>query len=890
VGDVTSIRGKDIGVSEQTMLVNASAGDECRIAIVEGDRLEELYTERASVQSHVGNVYLGRVVNVEAAIQAAFVDFSIGRNGFLHVSDLHPMHFPGESKDSTEKVGKKTPRRNRPPMQQSLKKGREILVQVLKDGIGTKGPTLTSYVSIPGRYLVMMPYMENLGVSRRVEDDDQRREMRKVLDSLDTPPGFGFILRTAGFGVTKTELKRDLAYLLRLWKDMEKRRKRAGGKPIELYSESDLLIRTVRDVLTKDIGRIIVDDVSALQRIDRFLRVVAPRSGPQVALYDLHTPLFHAYGIEAQIEEIRTPTVPLPSGGSLVIEETEALVAIDVNSGRSRDSRDAETTAFKTNMEAVEEISRQLRLRDLGGLVINDLIDMRSRSHQQQVESKFKDCLKRDRAKTKTLRTSQFGIIEMTRQRMRGGLRRASETDCPHCSGTGSVKRPEAVALDAVRQLVTLFEHDVVQRVEIVVAPRVASELLTVQRTNMTLAEQRTGKKIEVRVSEQIAPGRVDYYAYDDRGADINLERLPAPQPPTELRVLKREEIDELEADDDKLIADPESEEKQRLAESLESGDVSVEGEKSGKRKRRRRGRRRKSKNGEEAAEEAREPASDTKDEETPAVEEDEEGGKKKKRRRRRRRRKSTAESDAATDEGATDDEVASEAVDDAEEDRGDDTTEPDDADAGTTAPKTKKKRRRGKKKTTDATDAKMDAAAEGDDAADATDADRAKSHRRERTKKSFVRGKTKPAEATDPAGDTPPASEADDEALKASDEDAIAAPTRKKVKKTSKKKVAEKKTNVSKKKATKTASSKEPADTKTAAEADDEASGPAVKKKRTVRKRKKTTSRTEQADASASPAEPAPEPKPKPRPLMRGVKRKRSSVLSPGTRRDDDR
>ncbi|MFG0252173.1 MAG: Rne/Rng family ribonuclease, partial [Phycisphaerales bacterium JB038] len=427
-------------MSNQIMLVNAAAGDECRIAVLEDGRLEELYSERTSSQSHVGNVYVGRVTNVEPAIQAAFVDFGVGRNGFLHISDLHPMYFPGETQDTTERVGKKTPRRDRPPMQQALKRGQQILVQVLKEGIGTKGPTLTSYISIPGRYLVMMPFMERLGVSRRVEDEDQRRDMRKILDTLDVPEGFGFIMRTAGLGQTKTELKRDLAYLQRLWKDMQRRKKRAGGKPLELYSESDLLIRTIRDVVSKDIARVVVDDISALKRIDRFLSVVAPRSGPELAYYDQETPLFHAYGVEQQIADIRSPVAPLPSGGYLVIEQTEALVAIDVNSGKSRSSRDAETNAYKTNMEAVKEISRQLRLRDLGGLVINDLIDMTQRKHQSAVENAFRNHLKKDRARTKILRTSQFGIIEMTRQRMRGGIQSAQPKPCPHCEGTGHLK------------------------------------------------------------------------------------------------------------------------------------------------------------------------------------------------------------------------------------------------------------------------------------------------------------------------------------------------------------------------------------------------------------------------------------------------------------------
>ncbi|MCK4872993.1 MAG: Rne/Rng family ribonuclease [Phycisphaerales bacterium] len=576
---------------EQIMLVNAVAKDECRIAIVEDGRLEELYVELASAQTHVGNIYTGKVVNVEPAIQAAFIDFSVGRNGFLHISDLHPKYFPGEDADTTERVGKKTPRRARPPIQDALKKGQQILVQVLKDSIGTKGPTLTSYLSIPGRYLVMMPNMENLGVSRRVEDEDRRRAMRKVLDSLDTPEGFGFILRTAGMDRTKAELKRDLAFLQRLWKDMQRQRGQ-GGATRELYSESDLLIRTIRDVLSKDVTRIVIDDISALKRIDAFLRVVAPRSGPELAYYDCATPIFHSFGIERQIADIRSPTVPLPSGGSLVIEQTEALVAIDVNSGRGKLGRDAETTAYRTNLEAVREIARQVRLRDLGGLVVNDLIDMISREHQATVEERFRSYLKRDRARTKILRTSQFGIIEMTRQRMRGGILRSQHSPCPRCDGTGHVKRAETVSLDAMRHLAALLDVDVVQRVEMAVSPHVASEMLSSQRTRLSLYEQRTGKTIDVRVSEDIPSDRVDYYAYDARGADINLERLPGPRPPSDLRILRHQQIEEMRESTAETLTDEPTESIDELVRSAEAPEESPAP--SG-RKRRRRSRRKKS-------------------------------------------------------------------------------------------------------------------------------------------------------------------------------------------------------------------------------------------------------------------------------------------------------
>lgn len=523
-------------MSHQQMIVNYVPGDECRIAIMEDGRLEELHTERAGSVSFVGNIYVGKVINVEPSIQAAFVDFGLESNGFLHVSDVHPMYFPGADEEATESIGRKTPRRERPPIQQCLKRGQEVVVQVLKEGISTKGPTLTSYLSIPGRYLVMLPDMDRVGVSRKVEDDEQRREMKAVLDELDLPEGFGFIMRTAGEGKGKTDLKRDLAYLQRLWKDIERRRK-LGDKPRLLYAESDLLMRALRDIWTSDISEIVIDNEAALNRAARFMKIVAPRSGTKLLHYNRSTPLFHAYGIEDQILRIHAREVPLPSGGSLVIDETEALVAIDVNSGKMRSHGDAETTAYKTNIEAVDEICRQLRLRDVGGLVLCDLIDMMKREHRRDIENQFKERLKKDRAATKALPISQFGIVEMTRQRQKGSLRSMHYAKCPSCTGRGVLKRPDSVADDAIRDLGALLEHDKVARVEMVVSPRVAGELLSRKRQTLGRMEHLLRKKVDVRVSEDIPLDRVNFYAYEPSGADVEIDRLPKPRPPKDLPV-----------------------------------------------------------------------------------------------------------------------------------------------------------------------------------------------------------------------------------------------------------------------------------------------------------------------------------------------------------------
>jgi len=515
------------------MLINYVPGDECRVAIVTDGVLEEYDAERFDSINRVGNIYIGRVANIEPGIQAAFVDFGVEENGFLHVSDLHPMYFPGQDDETTERVGKKTPRRDRPPIQACLKRGQEIIVQVLKDGVGTKGPALTGYLSIPGRYLVMMPNMDRVGVSRKVEDDDQRRKMRQVLDQLDLPDGFGFILRTAGFDRTKAELKRDLAYLQRLWKDME--RKRRGGKvPRPLYSESDLLVRTLRDQLTTDVDEIIIDSEVALDRASQFMRIVAPRARTKLMRYDSPTPLFHAFDVEHQISAMHAREVDLKSGGRLVFDETEALIAIDVNSGKTRGTRDPETTAYKTNLEATDEICRQLRLRDQGGLVICDLIDMRNAKHRKDIENRFRERLKRDRARATILPISGFGILEMTRQRMKGSYESVHFAECHTCEGRGLVQRPESVAADALRDLAALMGHERVARVEVVVSPRVAGAFLSTKRATLGRIERTSGKHVDVRVSESIPADRVSFYAYEENGSDIDIEKLPSTKQPTE--------------------------------------------------------------------------------------------------------------------------------------------------------------------------------------------------------------------------------------------------------------------------------------------------------------------------------------------------------------------
>lgn len=498
------------------MIINVAPREECRIAILENGKLEEIYLERASAESHVGNIYMGVVTNVEPSIQAAFVDFGLFKNGFLHISDVHSQYFPSNGSDS-EPVGHKMPRRSRPPIQRCLSRGQQILVQITREGIGTKGPTLTTYASIPGRFLVMMPGMQGVGVSRKIEDEEARSRLRRQLAELELPDDVGFIARTAALGRTKRELQSDLNYLTRLWRRVEKRMK-SERAPAELYRESDLVIRTIRDVYTSDIGEILIDVPEVLERAKEFLSIFSPRTNDIVKYYDSPEPIFHRYGIELELERLHSRHVPLRSGGSLVIDQTEALVAIDVNSGRFRTEADAEQTAYRINLEAADEIPRQLRLRDLGGLIICDFIDMRAERHRREIERRLIMNLKQHKERAKVLPMSQFGIVQMTRQRQRASLQRSVYQDCHHCRGAGLVKTAESVALDVMRliQLAVTREH--ISVIEVALSAEVANLLQNRKRATLHELEVKNRRTITIKPEAHYSLDQVNIQCYDARG------------------------------------------------------------------------------------------------------------------------------------------------------------------------------------------------------------------------------------------------------------------------------------------------------------------------------------------------------------------------------------
>ncbi len=543
---------------KQEMLINVAQPEECRIAIVEDGQLEELYVERSSQDNYVGNIYKGKIVNLEPSIQAAFVDFGVGRNGFLHISDVESQYFrqggfdpnkpiqpdgtqnPPQQEEKSSDDGdnqgggtrtRTAPRnkvrpgvrpRIKPPIQDIFRRGDEVLVQVIKEGIGTKGPTLSTYISIPGRYLVLMPALGRIGVSRKIEDDDDRRRLRDILRELNPPKGIGFIVRTAGTDRTKKELSRDLAYLLRLWKVIVRRIKKMPG-PIDIYEESDMIIRTIRDIFTSDVDTIHIDEPAAYERAKEFLQVVMPRYANRLHLYEGKEPLFNKYKLDEEISRINQRQVPLKGGGSLVIDQTEALVAIDVNSGSFRTSGSAEDSAYKLNLIAAKEIARQLRLRDLGGVVVNDFIDMRRERYRRTVEHTLRDAVKRDRARTKILRTSPFGLIEMTRQRIRPSLKRSVYKECPGCVGSGLVKSAESMAIEVVRKLIMASQEERITKITVTVEDEVGNYLNNRKRRELTSLEDEHNLQVLIQGREGVSPEFFKIECEDGSGREVRI-------------------------------------------------------------------------------------------------------------------------------------------------------------------------------------------------------------------------------------------------------------------------------------------------------------------------------------------------------------------------------
>ncbi len=529
------------------MLIDASQPEETRVAIINGKTLEEFDFESFHKQTHRGNVYLAKVVRVEPSLQAAFVDYGQSRHGFLPFTEIHPDYFripvsdrealaaaaeesreditldedgelsidedeieieiPTESSsEESESDGvteaTQSPVRSSPyrkyKIQEVVSKGQVILVQVVKEERGQKGAAMTSYLSLAGRYCVLMPNSrKGGGISRKISSAADRKRLKTIVDSLEVPETMGLIVRTAGQGRNKTELKRDSDYLKRLWNDIREKTLNSIA-PALVYEEGDLIQKSIRDTYNKEIEEVLVQGKDGCAEARKIMKTFMPSHVRRVKEYREDLPLLQAYGVNDQIDGLYTNTVDLPSGGSIVINPTEALIAIDINSGKSKKDRHIDETAYRTNIEAAQEIARQLRLRDLSGLIVIDFIDMESKSHIQNVERKLKESLSQDRARIQLGRISQFGLFEMSRQRTRPSFFESNTLICPHCEGKGFVRSIESRALEVLRYFERLTPGEE-NNTTVITSSAVMEYLLNTKKKIIVGLEEKLGQTIEVR-------------------------------------------------------------------------------------------------------------------------------------------------------------------------------------------------------------------------------------------------------------------------------------------------------------------------------------------------------------------------------------------------------
>ena len=473
------------------MLINVMHPEETRVAIVHDGRLMELNIEISGKEQIKGNIYKGVVLRVEPGLQAAFVDIGRAKPGFLQIGELHPDYWEWRDDIPEEQ------RKRRPRIQEVLRRGQELVVQIEKDERDNKGSALTSYLSLPGRYMVIMPGSDSTGISRKVEQEGTRKKLKEIVADMNIPEGMGYIIRTEAVGRAPEELQKDFSNLIDLYESIKLKAAEIKGAG-EVYRDSGLIIRTIRDYFSDDIDEVLVDSKDAYREAKDFFRDTMPACEKRVKLHKEKRPIFSRFQLEEQIDQIYEKRVSLPSGGSLIIEPTEALVSIDVNSGKSSGERGIEDTAFKTNMEAAEEVARQLRLRDLGGLIVIDFIDMRDNKHNHDVEKTLKLALKMDKARVNLGRISEFGILEMSRQRIAKTLNDAIHLECPHCEGRGKVKSVEAMAVSFLRKVHAAAAKGTVAEVRGGLPLEVAYYLLNRKKRELTQIEN--DYEIEVTV------------------------------------------------------------------------------------------------------------------------------------------------------------------------------------------------------------------------------------------------------------------------------------------------------------------------------------------------------------------------------------------------------
>ena len=490
-------------MAKNTLLINVDIG-ETRVGLVENGILGELYIERRRDRSPVGNVYVGRVTRVLPGMQAAFVDIGLDRAAFLHVEDLTPPkdfekladENGGSSEEDAE--GDKRPSRlsRKTPIRDVLKEGQSLTVQVSKGPIGTKGARVTGHVALPGRYVVYMPTVEHIGVSKRIGNEKERKRLKEVIESIKPPTG-GVVVRTVAQGLTKKQLKADIGYLVKAWEQTQQKIALKKKPPQLVHEEPDIVLRAARDMFNEDVHEIIVDDPNEFKRVKEFLEAFLPERADDVKLYEGSEPLFDEYGIEDEIARALARKVPLPSGGYLIIDQAEALTAIDVNTGRfTGKGKDVEETIFQTNVEAVREIAYQHRFRNIGGLIVLDFIDMEKPQHRDKVYKELVEVLKKDKAKTTAVRISELGLVEMTRKRTHESLGRTLYEPCFFCDGTGHLQSKHTICHEIFRQM--RREKDALPGYKITINahPAVCDMLQREERAALQEAEKRFQRRI----------------------------------------------------------------------------------------------------------------------------------------------------------------------------------------------------------------------------------------------------------------------------------------------------------------------------------------------------------------------------------------------------------
>lgn len=632
------------------MLINAQSSEELRIAIATDSTLDNYQVEVSDTNLTRSNIYRGVVANVQPSLNAAFIDYGAARHGFLAIQDL-----------VAEACHHDPPEGGRWRIEDLVERGKPLLVQVTKEPEGNKGAALTTSLSLAGRYLVFTPFDSTRGVSRKVEDEETRHNLKDLISKLEMPPGGGVIARTNALEQSKITLGRDMSALLRLWKRIEGEGKK-GKHPKLLYSDQDLILRALRDYLDASIEEILVDDDEAFATAEEYLKAFLPRGKARLIRYTERTPLFSRFDLEGQIETIYERVVSLPSGGSIVVDRTEALTAIDVNSGRATRAATQEETAVATNLEAADEVARQLVLRDLGGLVVVDFIDMKSSKHRRKVEKAVKDAMKADKARSSVGRISANGLLEINRQRIQQALSLRTHRACPTCGGTGRIASPEMVGLSLLRRIQARAAGGKVSRVRIALHPELADHLQNTRRRELTELEGEFEMEIEIIASPGLHRPQQDIEWTERSAEEAAARRARAEQ----ARAAEAKAAKPVVSAAD-LTFEPEEEEE---PEATENG----EGSREGKRKKRRRGGRKRrgkerpagelqaaSSQAGEAASPAREPESEDDDEGNEEASAGADGspdtestpGAKAKRRRRRGGRRRRRGKDGASQPGA---------------------------------------------------------------------------------------------------------------------------------------------------------------------------------------------------------------------------------------------